>query len=99
LLRGDDLVEESLQIFRTVLLENDGINEDTIILNSYLMLLMAKKQYNSLIKIFNENGSMLKDRYKPTYYALIYFMQSQDEEFKVEYKKVGKEIDSMEIHL
>ena len=54
---------------------------------------MAKKQYNSLFKLFNESEFKLKDKFKPTYYALMYFMKSQNEQFEIEYRKVGEELE------
>ena len=53
------------------------------------MLLIAKKQYHLTLKIFNENPNHLKDRFKPVYYALMYFMQK---EFPNEYRKMGGEL-------
>jgi len=55
----------------------------------FLMLLVAKKQYHLALKIFNENPHQLKDRFKPIYYALMYFMQ---DEFPNEYRKMGEEL-------
>ncbi len=55
----------------------------------FLMLLIAKKQYHLSLKIFNENPYNLKDRFKPIYYALMFFMQK---EFPNEYRKMGGEL-------
>lgn len=57
--------------------------------NLFLMLLIAKKQYHLTLKIFNENPHKLKDRFKPIYYALMYFMQ---DEYPNEYRKMGGEL-------
>ena len=53
------------------------------------LLLIAKKQYHLTLKIFNENPNNLKDRFKPIYYTLMYFMQ---DEFPNEFKKMGSEL-------
>ena len=55
----------------------------------FLLLLIAKKQYHLTLKLFNENPHNLKDRFKPIYYALMYFMK---DDYPNEYKKMGSEI-------
>ncbi len=53
------------------------------------LLLIAKKQYHLTLKIFNKNSFNLKDRFKPIYYALMYFMEN---EYPNEYIKMGNEL-------
>ena len=55
----------------------------------FILLLIAKKQYNYAFKIFSENEFNFKDRFKPVYYALMYFMQDK---YPDEYKKMGSEL-------
>jgi TPR repeat protein/DNA-binding transcriptional ArsR family regulator len=55
----------------------------------FLMLMMAKKQFDYLYHLFNENLSDIKDKYKPVYYALMYFMQDSIPD---EYKRMGSEL-------
>ena len=89
----NDLVGESLDkgyLFLQLAIDTDNYNKK---INEYFILLMAKKQYNSLFKLFNEIEFKLKDKFKPTYYALMYFMKSQDEKFEIEYIKVGEELE------
>jgi len=70
------------------------INDSTTIksdypkINNIFLLLIAKKQYNSLLRIFN-NNDYLKDQFKPTYYALIHFLQN---EHSNEYLRMGSEL-------
>ncbi|MCJ7688328.1 MAG: hypothetical protein MUO60_03285 [Clostridiaceae bacterium] len=54
---------------------------------------MAKKQNNSLFKLFSDSEFKLKDKFKPTYYALMYFMKNQNEQFEIEYSKVSEELE------
>ncbi len=92
-LLSNDRIEESLQkshLFLKVANSTDKYNKS---INEYLILLMAKKQYNSLFKLFNETEFKLRDKFKPTYYALMYFMKNQNEKFEIEYKKVGEELE------
>ncbi|MBU3113916.1 hypothetical protein [Clostridium lacusfryxellense] len=89
----NDKIEESLQkanLFLQVAYDTDQYNK---YINEYLLLIMVKKQYNSLFKLFNENQYNLKDTFKPTYYALMYFMKNQSEKFEIEYRKVGEELE------
>lgn len=89
----NDRIEESLQkahLFLKVANNTDKYNKS---INEYLIFLMAKKQYNSLFKLFNETEFNLKNKFKPTYYALMYFMKNQNEKFEIEYKKVGEELE------
>ncbi|TYQ16598.1 UNVERIFIED_CONTAM: TPR repeat protein [Acetivibrio alkalicellulosi] len=59
-------------------------------ITNYFLDLMAKKQYSSLLRLLKENSHNIKERYKPVYYALMYFMQ---DEFPLEFKKMGSELD------
>lgn len=84
----NDNIGESLKLILNLLSsskELDCIDE----LTTYFKILMAKGQYNSAFKLFSENNTELKDRFRPIYYALIYFM---GEEYEVEYRKMGSEI-------
>ncbi len=60
---------------------------DDIIL--FFLLLIAKKQYHLALNTFNNNPLNLKDRLKPVYYALMYFLQ---DEFPNEFRKMGGEL-------
>jgi TPR repeat protein len=55
----------------------------------FLMLLLAKRQYYYALKIFNKNYFDLKDRFKPIYYALMYFIR---EDYPNEFRKMGSEL-------
>jgi len=54
-----------------------------------LVFLLAKKQYHAVRNIFENNASNLKERFKPTYYAAMYFLK---DEFPNEYLKMGEEL-------
>jgi len=87
-----DKIEESIQnapLFLQLANDTDKYNKS---INEYFILLMTKKQYNSLLNLFNEKNFMLKDKFKPTYYGLMYFIKNQNEKFEIEYKKVGEEL-------
>lgn len=60
---------------------------DNIIL--FFMLLIAKKQFNLALEILRGNKFNLIDKYKPIYYALMYFIQ---DDYPNEYKKMGEEL-------
>jgi len=59
------------------------------VLKKVIHLLISKKQFNFVLKIF-ETRSELKDRFKPTYYALMILMKDQ---FPDEYLKMGSELE------
>jgi nucleoside-triphosphatase THEP1/Fe2+ or Zn2+ uptake regulation protein len=83
-------IEESLKIIERGLMENKEYIERSIAYGSeFLILLLAKKQYYAALKIFNENPFDLKERLKPIYYALMYFLK---DDYPNEYKKMGAEL-------
>jgi len=89
----NDRIEESLEkasLFLQLANNTDKYNKS---INEYFIFLMAKKQYNSLFKLFNKSRFKLKDKFKPTYYALMYLMKNQNEQFEIEYKKIGEELE------
>jgi DNA-binding transcriptional regulator GbsR (MarR family)/nucleoside-triphosphatase THEP1 len=89
----NDLIEKSLGTSKILLQSSCNTNEYNEYINEYFIFLMAKKQYNSLFKIFDQSELKLKDKFKPTYYALMYFMKDQDAKFEVEYRKIGEELE------
>jgi len=82
-------IEESYQVTQDFLLDFAFIEKYHSDTSFFLLLLIAKKQLHLALKIFNENPLQLKDRFKPIYYALMYFMQ---DEFPNEYRKMGEEL-------
>ncbi len=81
-------IEEALKIGKE-LMENKDYIEDFTVLPEFFILLLAKKQYYAALKIFNENPFDLKERLKPIYYALMYFLK---DDYPNEYKKMGAEL-------
>jgi DNA polymerase III delta prime subunit len=55
----------------------------------YFILILAKKQYHSVYKLFEE-FPQLKDQFKPIYYVI---MRHLKEEYPKEYLKMGSELD------
>jgi TPR repeat protein len=82
-------IEEALKISKDFMVDEKAYEKFPKDIRQFLMLLIAKKQYHSTLKLFNENPFHLKDRFKPLYYALMYFMQK---EFPNEYIKMGDEL-------
>ncbi len=58
-------------------------------IRNILLLLLAKKQYHSVLKIFNDEKLNLKEKMKPIYYALMIYLK---EEFPNEHIKMGEEL-------
>lgn len=82
-------IEESLKLGNELMQDKEYVERYTGGGNEYLLLLLAKKQYYAALKMFNENPFDLKERIKPMYYALMYFLQ---DDFPNEYKKMGEEL-------
>lgn len=69
---------------------DDEINEKLIrLVKDYFILLLAKKQYHSAQKLFEE-FSQLKEQLKPIYYAV---MRHLKDEYPKEHLKMGSELD------
>lgn len=69
------------------------IYDDESLVQEFFLLQLAKKQYHTLYKYFtNEKGTSanLKDRFKPIWYALMYYMQDQ---YPNEYIRMGSELE------
>jgi len=83
------------QIDEAIIRAKDFMENDEMITNfsmgiePYLMLLIAKKQYNYVFELFSQNKYNIKDVYKPIYYALMYLLQ---EEYPDEHKRMGEEL-------
>jgi hypothetical protein len=81
-------IERAIQIFNADLNNEDEMNEKFSSV-TILLFLLAKRQYHFTYKIFKENKLEIKDKFKPIYYALIYFMRDT---YPDEYKKMGPEL-------
>ncbi|MGD9157708.1 MAG: tetratricopeptide repeat protein [Desulfobacteraceae bacterium] len=77
------IAKEFLEDLNVIEKMNDGIV-------FYILFLISRKQYRLTLKIFDENPFEFKDRYKPVYYALMFFMQ---DEYPNEYRKMGEELN------
>jgi len=84
----DRKIEESIEMAKALFKDREYIEEFKLA-NTYFMLLMAKKQYKAALKIFNDSKVDLKTRFKPTYYALMHFLKSEQPN---EYKRMGEEL-------
>jgi len=83
-------IQRAFEISGNFLETEDALEQLPDDVSLFLMLLMAKKQYHLTLKIFNENPHHLKDRFKPVYYALMYFLT---DEYPNEFKKMGGELE------
>lgn len=67
----------------------DISNIDYILLNTTIQLLLSKKQFHSVQKIFETENLNLKERFKPIYYALMTYLK---DEYPNEILKMGDEL-------
>ncbi|RJP76637.1 MAG: sel1 repeat family protein, partial [Desulfobacteraceae bacterium] len=89
ILLWDNQFEKCLAVAETFLRDEEFLEKAAPDVNLFLMLLIAKKQFHSALRIFNETSHQLKDRFKPVYYALMGFMK---DEYPNEYRKMGGEL-------
>ena len=80
-------IGKAFQMFKRFI-ESDGVLNDKEA-SKILLMLLAKKQYHYLFKLFRENQFYIRDRFKPIYYALMVLMK---DEFPDEQKKMGEEL-------
>ncbi|GAB2593723.1 hypothetical protein [Spirosoma areae] len=66
-----------------------GKLDETNLSQTYLKLLLAKKQYHTAYNYFAQEEWQLKDRFKPLYYATLYFLR---DEYPTEYLRMGPEL-------
>jgi TPR repeat protein len=88
LLWNDDF-EKSFSI-AAPLFQDPAIFDHKYPAKQYLLLLIAKRQYNFAFRLFNESSLDLRGHYRPIYYALMYFMQDSHPD---EFKKMGSELE------
>ena len=85
----DNEIEKAYEIAQEYITNLEFLEKFPQDISLFLMLLIAIKQFYLTLKIFNENPHNLRDRFKPIYYALMYFMQN---EYPNEYRKMGGEL-------
>ncbi|NIO86771.1 MAG: NACHT domain-containing protein [Candidatus Aminicenantes bacterium] len=68
---------------------SESITKHTGWIIGFFIFLMGQKHYYKLFEIFNENPFDLKERFKPIYYALMYFLK---DEYPNESRKMGEEL-------
>lgn len=87
-----NLIDKSLTLGEIILFDEKYLNDFEDKNPQYLLLLLAKKQYKFLYEYFTgEKGQDIhaKDRYKPIWYALMYYMR---DEYPNEYLRMGDEL-------
>lgn len=85
----NDKIKDSMQEFEELLTNKAFIDSNIDLITEFMMLLVAKKQYNYAYKVLLNDEYDFKNILKPIYYALISFMQDQ---YPDEYKKMGDEL-------
>jgi TPR repeat protein len=85
----NDQFDEGIIRAKDFMENHEMITNFSMGIEPYLMLLIAKKQYEYVYNLFNENKYNVKDVYKPIYYALMYLMQDR---YPDEFKRMGEEL-------
>jgi TPR repeat protein/DNA-binding transcriptional ArsR family regulator len=93
ILLWNDKIEEAFQLFlERISLTNTNQEGNLARITDVLIFLMAKRQYHRVVSLFDDEKYTkyeFKARFKPVYYALMYFMKK---EYSNEYLKMGEEI-------
>jgi TPR repeat protein len=82
-------IDESIIRAKDFMENREMITNFSMGIEPYLMLLIAKKQYQYIYDLFRANQYDIIDVYKPIYYALTYLMQTSIPD---EYKRMGGEL-------
>jgi TPR repeat protein len=85
----NDEIQEATMLFESFFDSEEvqrEVNED---ISYILLMLMAKKQYSFVYKVFQKNRYDIRDKYKPIYYALLSLM---GEKYSDELKRMGDEL-------
>lgn len=85
----DNQIQPAIDCLEKLLADKEFIEQKPGETMNFLMLLMARKHYHLALKYFQQNELSLKERLKPVYYALMYFMQ---DEHPNESKRAGGEV-------
>ncbi len=85
----NDEIQEAIKLFESFFDSEEMQHEVNANISDILLMLMAKRQYNYVYKIFQKNKYDIRDKYKPVYYALLTLM---DEKYSDELKKMGDEL-------
>ncbi len=82
-------VEEAIQYTQEIIHNQEMINDYEEELTNYILLLLAKEQYDLVYRCFVEGQQFsLKDKFKPVYYALLSFR----EEWEGQYLRMPPEL-------
>lgn len=89
LLLLDHQTQKAITIFSEILSHLESFERYNQAIEAYLKILILNKLYDHANSLFQDKRFDFKERYKPVYYALMYFMQ---EKFPNEYFKMGEEL-------
>jgi tetratricopeptide (TPR) repeat protein len=90
ILLWNNKLEDSLNITEITFNKKPLIKIGLNSVKNYFMLLIAKKQYYTALKLFNNSPLDLKEKLTPLYYALFHFLK---DDFPNETKKMGPELE------
>ena len=82
-------IEKAIKVSKEFMDNEESYKQFSSDIELFILMLIAKKQYHYVLKLFKKNRFDLFDKYKPIYYALMYLMQ---DEFPNEIKRMGDEL-------
>ena len=86
----NDEIEEAVKYSKEIINSEENFIEYMQEIGELLILIIAKKQYNYVSRIFAKNEYEIKNHYKLIYYSLIKIMKNDT---KDEYIKMGDELE------
>ncbi|MCH7516021.1 MAG: SEL1-like repeat protein [Bacteroidetes bacterium] len=84
-----DEIERAIEIYKKHFDEEVAHKDVNEMIQSILLMFIAKKQYNFVYKLFNENKVEIKNKYKQKYFAMITLMGDKQ---KDELRRMGDEL-------
>jgi hypothetical protein len=85
----NDEIEEAINLFESFFNSEKIQREVNVNISNILLMFLAKRQYNFIYNVFNEEKYNIKDKYKPIYYALLSLMGAK---YTDELRKMGDEL-------
>ncbi|MCH9028665.1 MAG: hypothetical protein IH819_03420 [Bacteroidetes bacterium] len=89
ILLWSDEIERAIELYKKHFDKEEAQKDVNEMIQSILLMFIAKKQYNFVYKLFNENKFEIKNKYKPIYYTLLTLMGDKQ---KDELRRMGDEL-------
>ncbi len=89
ILLWNDKIEEAIKLYFDFFEKEEVQKDVNELVNSIILMFLAKKQFNFVYKLFNENKFDIRDKYKPVYYSTLKLL---GDGYSDEFKKMPQEL-------